>query len=41
MHQTKKANQWRFVMKAHIGVDTACRLVHSVVGTAANVNDVT
>jgi IS5 family transposase len=28
-------------MKAHIGVDTDSGLVHSVVGTAANVNDVT
>jgi len=28
-------------MKAHIGVDADSGLVHSVVGTAANVNDVT
>jgi len=28
-------------MKAHIGVDTASGLVHTVIGTAANVNDVT
>jgi transposase, IS5 family len=41
MHQTKKGNQWHFGMKAHIGVDAASGLVHSVVGTAANVNDVT
>ena len=27
-------------MKAHIGVDADSGLVHSVVGTAANVNDV-
>ena len=27
-------------MKAHIGVDADCGLVHTVVGTAANVNDV-
>ena len=41
MHQTKKANQWHFGMKAHIGVDADSGLVHTVVGTAANVNDVT
>ena len=41
MHQTKKGNQWYFGMKAHIGVDAHSGLVHSVVGTAANVNDVT
>ena len=41
MHQTKKGNQWHFGMKAHMGVDADSGLVHSVVGTAANVNDVT
>jgi IS5 family transposase len=41
MRQTKKGNQWYFGMKAHIGVDAHSGLVHSVVGTAANVNDVT
>jgi IS5 family transposase len=41
MKQTKKGNQWYFGMKAHIGVDAKSGLVHSVVGTAANVNDVT
>ena len=41
MHQTKKGNQWHFGMKAHIGVDADSCLVHTVVGTAANVNDVT
>jgi IS5 family transposase len=40
MHQTKKGNQWYFGMKAHIGADTASGLVHSVVGTAANVSDI-
>ncbi|HBN9494375.1 TPA: hypothetical protein L3876_005765 [Pseudomonas aeruginosa] len=28
-------------MKAHIGLDTESGLVHMVIGTAANVNDVT
>ena len=41
MKQTKKGNQWYFGMKAHIGVDADSGLVHSVVGTAANVGDVT
>ncbi|MNQ99334.1 Transposase DDE domain protein [compost metagenome] len=41
MHQTKKGNQYYFGMKAHIGVDVESGLVHSVVGTAANVADIT
>ncbi|WP_248916940.1 IS5 family transposase [Pseudomonas moorei] len=41
MHQAKKGNQWYFGMKAHIGVDDESGLVHSVVGTEANVADVT
>ena len=41
MHQTKKGNQWHFGMKCHIGVDADSGLVHTAVGTAANVNDVT
>ena len=40
MHQAKKGNQWHFGMKAHIGVDAESGLVHTVRGTAANVNDV-
>ncbi|WAC46440.1 IS5 family transposase [Pseudomonas sp. SL4(2022)] len=41
MHQTKKGKQYYLGMKAHIGVDDESGLVHSVVGTAANVADVT
>ena len=41
MHQTKKGNQYYLGMKAHIGVDVDSGLVHSVVGTAANVADIT
>src|SRR3954452_10749626 len=41
MHQTKKGNRWHFGMKAHIGVDVASGLVHTVVGTAANEADIT
>lgn len=40
MHQTKKANQWHFGMKAHIGADIESGLVHSVHVTAANESDV-
>ena len=39
MHQTRKGNQWYFGMKAHIGVDSKKKLIHSVVATAANVHD--
>ncbi len=41
MHQTRKGNQWYFGMKAHIGVDSKTKLIHSVVATAANVADST
>lgn len=41
MHQAKKGNQWHFGMKAHIGVDANSGLVHTMVGTAANVSDIT
>jgi transposase, IS5 family len=40
MHQTKKGNPWHFGMKAHIGADDACGVVHSVHTTAANEADV-
>jgi IS5 family transposase len=38
-HQTKQGNQWYFGMKAHIGVDSQTKLIHSVAATAANVHD--
>ena len=41
MHQTKKGNQWYFGMKAHVGVDSKTKLIHSVVATPANVADAT
>jgi len=41
MHQTKKGNQWHFGMKVHIGADAQTGLVHTLIGTAANVHDVT
>jgi len=39
MHQTRKGNQWYFGMKAHIGVDSKSKVIHSVVVTAANAHD--
>ena len=41
MHQTCKGKQWYFGMKAHVGVDSKSKLVHTVVATAANVADST
>jgi IS5 family transposase len=39
MHHTKKGNQQHFGMKAHLGVDSRTKLIHSVAATAANVHD--
>lgn len=39
MHQTRKGGQWFFGMKAHIGIDSRTKLIHSVATTAANVAD--
>jgi transposase, IS5 family len=39
MHQTKKGNEWHFGMKAHIGVDSRTKIIHSVAASAANVHD--
>ena len=41
MKQTRKGRQWHFGMKAHIGVDAATGLVHSVAAPGANVADMT
>ena len=40
MHQTRKGKQWYFGMKAHVGVDAASGVVHTLTGTAANVSDI-
>jgi IS5 family transposase len=40
MHQTKKGNQWYFGMKAHLAVDAQSGLVQKVIGTTANVSDI-
>ena len=39
MHSTRKGKQWYFGMKAHVGVDSRTKQIHSVVATAANVHD--
>jgi transposase, IS5 family len=39
MHQAKKGNQWYFGMKAHVGVDSRSKVIHSVVATPANLAD--
>jgi transposase, IS5 family len=39
MASTQKGNQWYFGMKAHIGVDSQNKLIHSVVVTSANIHD--
>jgi len=39
MHQGKKGNQWYFGMKAHVGVDSKTKIIHTAVATAANVAD--
>jgi IS5 family transposase len=40
MHSTQKGRNWYFGMKAHVGVDAESGLVHTVIGTAANVHDI-
>src|SRR5271157_5360333 len=39
MHQRKKGNQWYFGMKAHVGVNSKTKIIHTAVVTAANVAD--
>jgi IS5 family transposase len=39
MHQTTKGQQWYFGMKAHIGVDSRTKLVHTILASPANVHD--
>lgn len=39
MHQTAKGQQWYFGMKAHLGVDSRTKLVHTILASAANVAD--
>jgi IS5 family transposase len=37
-NQTRKGNQWCFGMKAHIGVGSRSKLIHSVVAIGANLH---
>ena len=39
MHQTAKGQQWYFGMKAHVGVDSKTKIIHTVLAPAANVAD--
>jgi len=39
MHQTAKGKQWYFGMKAHIGVDSKEKIIHTRKSLAANVAD--
>jgi transposase, IS5 family len=39
MHQTAKGQQWYFGMKAHMGVDSRTKIIHTILASAANVHD--
>jgi IS5 family transposase len=39
MHQTAKGRQWYFGLKAHLGVDSKSKLIHTILTSAANVGD--
>jgi transposase, IS5 family len=41
MHQTRKGKQWYLGMKAHLGVDSKTKLIHTALVTPANVADAT
>ena len=36
----KKGKNWYFGMKAHVGVDSKTKIIHTAVATAAHVSDV-
>jgi len=40
MHQTAKGKQYYFGMKAHVGVDSKTKIIHTILASAANVSDV-
>jgi transposase, IS5 family len=40
MHQTRNGKNWYFGMKAHVGVDSKTKIIHTAAATAANVSDV-
>lgn len=39
MHHTAKGQQWYFGMKAHLGIDSRTKLIHTILASAANVAD--
>ncbi len=39
MHHTAKGQQWYFGMKAHLGIDSKTKLIHTILASAANVAD--
>lgn len=39
MRSTQKGREWHFGMKAHVGVDSKTKMIHSAAATAANVHD--
>lgn len=39
MHQVAKGQEWYFGMKAHVGVDSKEKLIHTILASAANVAD--
>jgi len=39
MHQVKKGKNWYFGMKAHVGVDSKTKVIHTAVATPAHVAD--
>jgi IS5 family transposase len=39
MHQVAKGEQWFFGMKAHLGVDSRHKIIHTILASAANVAD--
>jgi len=40
MHQTAKGREWYFGMKAHVGVDSKTKLIHTILASPANWSDV-
>jgi transposase, IS5 family len=40
MHQAAKGREWYFGMKAHVGVDSKTKLIHTILASPANWSDV-
>jgi IS5 family transposase len=39
MHQAKEGKNWDFGMRAHVGVDSRTKIIHTAVVTAGNTSD--